>query len=150
MTKMSEFYSRVKAAVLDETGIAEEELFASNVERAVDARYILVHCLCKYLADGEVCRLTGLSRAGVNKMRNNFGSKLGKFSVRISVNVVEEKAKEAASIAIRTCRGGGGGKYLNYRIVQIISKSIAMLPRMVESIHILVPTFGMRPILAAT
>ena len=107
MTKMSEFYSRVKAAVLDETGIAEEELFASNVERAVDARYILVHCLCKYLADGEVCRLTGLSRAGVNKMRNNFGSKLGKFSVRISVNVVEEKAKEAASIAIQTCRGGG-------------------------------------------
>lgn len=148
MTKMSEFYSRVKAAVLDETGIAEEELFASNVERAVDARYILVHCLCKYLADGEVCRLTGLSRAGVNKMRNNFGSKLGKFSVRISVNVVEEKAKEAASIAIQTCRGGG--KYLNYSILQIINKSIAMLPRMVESIHILVPTFGMRPILAVT
>lgn len=101
--KTSDFYNAMKRAVSEESGLDEEQILHSNREDCVDARYVLVHSLCLYLTDGEVGRLTGLSNACVNKIRNAFGSKQKKFSVRCLNESVCLKAKELAD----NVRGGG-------------------------------------------
>lgn len=96
--KTSEFYDQVRAAVIDEADVDGASLFASNAERDVDARHVLVHCLCRYLTDGEIVRLTGMSRSGVNKIRNTFDTRLRKFTVRCLCRTVEERARQLSEI----------------------------------------------------
>ena len=61
----------------------------------VIARYILVRVMCNYYSDGEVAKITGLTRPGVNKIKNNFSSRFN--SARLCnlynriYNVIKEK-----------------------------------------------------------
>ena len=103
--KTSDFYNAMKRAVSEESGLDEEQILHSNREDCVDARYVLVHSLCLYLTDGEVGRLTGLSNACVNKIRNAFCPKLKKFSVRCLNESICLRAKELAD------NSWGGVKY---------------------------------------
>lgn len=48
------------------------------------ARYILVRIMCNFYTDNEIAKTTGLTRAGVNTIKNKFTQK---FSSRHSVNL---------------------------------------------------------------
>lgn len=65
-----------------------------NTEDCVNARYILIGSVCKYLSDKELSRISHISRSLVNKIRNNvttrcnqsyfFRQNFNKFRERIS------------------------------------------------------------------
>lgn len=80
--KTEDLYRIMKAAVCRHTGVGEPDMLASNKEECVDARYLLVHFLARYLTDEEISKNTGLTRQAVNYIRNHFGQKLRKWSIK--------------------------------------------------------------------
>lgn len=73
------FYERTLETVRKVTG--QEDVFHTNKEESVDARSILIHILSsKGLSDMEISSLTGLTRQGVNKLKNNFKYRKHKWS----------------------------------------------------------------------
>lgn len=79
---LKEFYQESKNIVCRVTGTDGKRLFCCNKEECVDARYILVAVMSKYLTDDEISRTTGISRSCANKIRNGFKGKMQKFSFR--------------------------------------------------------------------
>lgn len=75
-------YSQVMWLVSDYTELNENEIITSNREECVDARYILVGVLSSYLTDDEIARISGLTRACANKIRNGMKARMGRFSFR--------------------------------------------------------------------
>lgn len=111
--KTKEFYKEAVAIVSQMTEIKEKEMFESNKESCVDARYILVGNLADYFTDEEIVSLTGLARSTANKIRNEYRSKLRKFTFRCTYQEVTEAMKKVA-ISI-----WGGGKMLIFNILEI-------------------------------
>ena len=44
-------------------------------EEHTNARYIIVRTMCDLYSDGEVSKIVGLTRSGVNTIKNKFGYK---------------------------------------------------------------------------
>lgn len=80
--KAAELYQAMAATVCRHTGVREMDMFGSNKEECVDARYILIHLLSRYLTDEDISRVTGLTRQAVNYIRNHFEQKMNKWSIR--------------------------------------------------------------------
>lgn len=91
--KTEDLYRIMKAAVCRHTGVGEPDMLASNREECVDARYLLVHFLARYLTDEEISRQTDIPRQSVNRIRNRFELKMHKWSVR---NCLHEISSELA------------------------------------------------------
>lgn len=91
--KTEDLYRIMKAAVCRHTGVGEPDMLASNKEECVDARYLLVHFLARYLTDEEISRQTDIPRQSVNRIRNRFELKMHKWSVR---NCLHEISLELA------------------------------------------------------
>lgn len=73
------FYNRAMETVQRITG--QEDILHTNREESVDARSILIYILSsKGLSDMEISKLTGLTRQGVNKLKNNFKYRKHKWS----------------------------------------------------------------------
>ena len=87
-------YDRVKSVVSDYSEIAESDILGSNREECVDARYILIGVLGDWLTDEEISKLTGLTRACANKIRNGMRARLSRFSFRCLYNSVVVAIKE--------------------------------------------------------
>ena len=72
-------FQRVESKVIQVTGI--NQLYHTNQEEAVDARTILIYILSeKGLTDTQIAELTGLTRQGVNKLKNSVRYRKRKFS----------------------------------------------------------------------
>lgn len=72
-------FQRVESKVMQVTGI--KQLFHTNQEEAVDARTILIYILSeKGVTDTQIAELSGLTRQGVNKLKNSVRFRKRKFS----------------------------------------------------------------------
>ena len=72
-------FQRVESKVMQVTGI--KQLFHTNQEEAVDARTILIYILSEQgLTDTQIAELSGLTRQGVNKLKNSVRFRKRKFS----------------------------------------------------------------------
>ena len=89
--KNIDLYKELVIAVADETGIGESEMLHSNLEEAVDARYILIYLLSLKLTDSQISALTNLTRQSVNKIRNNFRYKERKWSVAMNLQRINNR-----------------------------------------------------------
>lgn len=78
-TALKEYYEKVFQTVQRITEI--NDILHSNKEEAVDARTILVYTLAmKGYSDTEMACLTGLTRQGINKLKNNYKFRKTKWS----------------------------------------------------------------------
>ncbi len=74
-----QFYNRVLCTVRQVTG--QKDFLHTNREEAVDARTILILLLSeKGLSDKEISIITGLTRQGVNKLKNSARFRIKKWS----------------------------------------------------------------------
>lgn len=80
--KTVELYQTMISAVSRHTGIGESDIIESCREECVDARYLLIHFLSRFLTDEEIARQMGIPRQSVNRIRNRFECKINKWSVR--------------------------------------------------------------------
>lgn len=72
-------FQRVESKVMQVTGI--KQLFHTNQEEAVDARTILIYILSEQgVTDTQIAELSGLTRQGVNKLKNSVRFRKRKFS----------------------------------------------------------------------
>lgn len=77
--RINDFYERAINKICQVT--EQIDILHSNKEEAVDARSILIYILSsKGISDTEMSRLTGLTRQGVNKLKNNFKYRKNKWS----------------------------------------------------------------------
>ncbi|MEF9922989.1 MAG: hypothetical protein RR854_00245 [Muribaculaceae bacterium] len=73
---MKEIYKKVINAVSEQTGVNIESMIHSKLEECVNARAILVYSLYKCgFSDLITSRFTGLTRQGVNKLKNTFDNR---------------------------------------------------------------------------
>ena len=84
-------YSNIKKQVCETTGISPSEIFSSNNEEVVDARYLLIHLLCDKFTDKEISNMTGISKSLANKIRNTINVKNKKYSFRCKLKEIKEK-----------------------------------------------------------
>lgn len=110
-----EFYNEALELVKRITKIKEQEMFSSNKECCVDARYILVGNLSGYYTDTEISELTGIGKTTANKIRNGYRPKLRKFTFRIRYMEVEQALQELA-------KSLWGGKMLIFRMLEKIKR----------------------------
>lgn len=80
--KNRELYEMVVGAVCRHTGYDEVSILERNLEGCVDARYMLVHILSRYLTDEEIAKEAKFTRQSVNYIRNHFDLKEKKWSFR--------------------------------------------------------------------
>lgn len=62
-------------------------------EEYTDSRYITIRILADYFSDKEISNMTGLTRMGVNRIRNKFISKISKRSLQQSYSRLKDKTK---------------------------------------------------------
>jgi hypothetical protein len=73
----NDFFLSVLTRVCEETDTHPEEIFTSNRECHVEARCLLVSILSRHgYTDTCLSSLTGLTRQGVNKLRNSLEARL--------------------------------------------------------------------------
>lgn len=60
--KTGDLYQIMMSTVCRHTGVGELDMIESNKEECVDARYILIYFLSKYLTDEDISKNTGLTR----------------------------------------------------------------------------------------
>lgn len=87
-------YDQTLWLVCDYTELNVDDIYNSNREECVDARYILVGILTDYLTDEEIAKLSGLTRACCNKIRNGMATKLKRLSFRCLYSSVKDNIKE--------------------------------------------------------
>lgn len=89
---VKELYDLVLSYVCRHTGVKNEALFSSNREEYVDARAILVNVLIgKGVSEREIASLTGLTQQCVNKLKNNFRTRLIRFSVKMNLQLINNE-----------------------------------------------------------
>lgn len=80
---MKEYYETVMGAVCRLTGFTPAEVLHSRCEQATDARFLLLYFLSSKLTNGEITRLTGLSKQAVSQILIRYTDrKRFKFSLR--------------------------------------------------------------------
>lgn len=94
--KTKEFYNEALELVCNIMNVQEKDIFQSNKEMCVDARYILVGNLSDYFTDEEIVRLTGIARSTANKIRNGFRYKMKKFTFRCNYHEVTDAMSKLA------------------------------------------------------
>lgn len=81
---MNEFYERVCNVVCGHSGLTIEQVLHCRAEYETDTRYLLVHFLSEKLTNGEIVRLTGLSKQLVSKIQAQYNDRRRfKFSLRM-------------------------------------------------------------------
>lgn len=80
--KTGDLYQIMMSTVCRHTGVGELDMIESNKEECVDARYILIYFLSKYLTDEDISKNAGLTRQAVNYIRNHFEQKMNKWSIK--------------------------------------------------------------------
>lgn len=80
--KTGDLYQEIMSTVCRHTGIGELDIIESNKEECVDARYLLIHFLSRFLTDEDISRNAGLTRQAVNYIRNHFEQKMNKWSIK--------------------------------------------------------------------
>ena len=55
--------------------ITKDLILVNKAEEYVNARYVLIRILCDKFSDKEVSTMTGLTKAGVNAIKNKFQHK---------------------------------------------------------------------------
>lgn len=92
-TALQEYYQKALHTVQQVTGI--DDVLHTNKEEAVDARTILIYVLAlKGISDNEIAQLTGLSRQGVNKLKNNYKFRKSRWSF---VSNLQQTSNELAT-----------------------------------------------------
>ena len=92
-TALQEYYQKALHIVQQVTGI--DNVLHTNKEEAVDARTILIYVLAlKGISDNEIAQLTGLSRQGVNKLKNNYKFRKSRWSF---VSNLQQTSNELAT-----------------------------------------------------
>lgn len=77
--------SRIEMIVSNVMNIDTERMLKSRTMECVDARALLIHCLVeKGFSDNEISRYLGITRQGVNKLKNSFDIRLRNFSFRLA------------------------------------------------------------------
>lgn len=88
--------SEIEMIVSNVMEVDTESLLKSRTMECVDARALLIHCLAeKGFSDNEISRYIGVTRQGVNKLKNSFDIRLRNFSFRLAW---KELSKSIASI----------------------------------------------------
>lgn len=88
---LKEMYKEIFEVVSRVTDVDEHSILNSNVEDAVDARYLLIHFLSQKLTDNQIASLTKLTRQSVNKIRNNFQYRIRKWSVSTNMQLISKE-----------------------------------------------------------
>lgn len=83
-------YELVASIVERVMGVERAELLMSKKEEATDARSLLVYVLSEYLTDGEMAACMGLTRQGVNSLKN--GARM-RIKSRWSLKVAEQEIR---------------------------------------------------------
>lgn len=94
---MDKWYNQILSLVCRVTRVSPDEIFKSNREEIVDARYILLYKLSEYFTDIEMAKMCGVSRELTNKVRRSFEPKLKKFSFRCKYSEVCREFAEIES-----------------------------------------------------
>lgn len=63
-------------------GVEKHLILKCKAEEYTDARYIIVRILSRYYTDKEIAAMTGITRTGVNNIRNKFSAKIEKRSLQ--------------------------------------------------------------------
>lgn len=88
---MNDLYQEILDIVCRVTGIGYDEIFSSNKEQCVDARSLLINTLIdKGLTEREIVYLTKMSQQRVNKLKNNFKYRIGKWSVTNNLQLINK------------------------------------------------------------
>lgn len=89
---MNEFYERVCNVVCRHSGLAIEQVLHCRAEYETDTRYLLVHLLSEKLTNGEIVRLTGLSKQLVSKIQAQYNNRQRfKFSLRMEESDIRKE-----------------------------------------------------------
>jgi hypothetical protein len=91
--KTGDLYQIMMSTVCRHTGVGELDMIENNKEECVDARYILIYFLSKYLTDEDISKNTGLTRQAVNYIRNHFENKMNKWSIKSGIYDIGEMLK---------------------------------------------------------
>lgn len=91
--KTGDLYQIMMSTVCRHTGVGELDMIESNKEECVDARYILIYFLSKYLTDEDISKNTGSTRQAVNYIRNHFENKMNKWSIKSGIYDIGEMLK---------------------------------------------------------
>ena len=70
--------------------INKDNLFKSNKEEIVEARYCLIYLLCEKYHDSDIAKVSGLSKSCINKIRNYTSYKLEDYSFRICIKSIRQ------------------------------------------------------------
>lgn len=87
---MKELYNTTLEVVCNVCEVNKIQIFNSNKEDIVDARYIFVYILSIKLTDIEISKMTGFSKSLVNKVRNTFNMRIKKYSLKYKFKKVED------------------------------------------------------------
>lgn len=68
--------------------ISTNDVFESNREDCVNARYITIYIMCEKHTDAEIAYVSQLSKSVVNKIRNNFRQKESNYSFKEDFNAI--------------------------------------------------------------
>lgn len=64
-----------------------------RAEEYTEARYIVISILSRYYTDKEISHMTGITRTGVNNIRNRFQHKIQKKSIQQIFNRIDDLTK---------------------------------------------------------
>lgn len=88
--EIKSFYGKALHVVAQVSGVPD--MFGTNREEAVDARSILVYVLSsKGVSDLEIAALTGLTRQGVNKLKNSYKYRKSKWSYAANLKQISNE-----------------------------------------------------------
>lgn len=89
MKAIQELYEKMLWLVCDYAELPADEVLNSNREECVNARCALVKVLSEWMTDEEIAKYTGLTRAGVNKLRNGARERMRRYSFKCLVECVQ-------------------------------------------------------------
>lgn len=96
--KKDELYDEIMSRVSACSGLDKMDILHDKSEECSDARVALVQLLSSILSDSQIASLTGISRRGINYIRNTYIYKRNKWVVG---SIMEEVGKYVGRIRLK-------------------------------------------------
>ena len=88
---VTELYNKALAVVLDEYGLTEEKMFASNEVDCVQARMALLEALIEEgFSDKDIADCTKMRRCTICKIRNKYDDKTAPWTVKLCIEHIKK------------------------------------------------------------
>lgn len=81
----------ISAQYLD---IKEELILTNKSEEYTDVRYLIIGILSDIYSDSELSKITGLTKMGINNIRNKFRERFTRKSLQYTYNQLKNKLQQ--------------------------------------------------------